>query len=425
MAGLAAARVLMQAGVAVTVLEGRDRAGGRVWTMRDGFADGEHGELGGEFIDAEQKEIRALCDELHLTLVRVLRGGFTYRLCVPPTARTGCHVSRTRPWEELVALMSPVLQRYRAAGGRADADTVREISVCSLREWLRRQHASPEQHAMADAMRGFFVADPDDLSVLPVVEQIAQGGSPAQTKMLRVGGGSDRIVDALVRGMSARLLLRHRVTAITQSADRVVVTAVDAHGLQQQVEADAVVVALPASTLSGVTITPALPDPQQRAIRTLRYGSATKLLVQMPRDPFRGPARAFATNTALGAFWQGPGKVLTFLGGGSTSRTLRARADEGADAVVADLCWLHDMPSGAEATRAPIHAVTWEDDPFARGGYAYIDPGFDPADRAWLARRADRLVFAGEHTSERWPGYMNGAVETGQRAARELLGRKG
>jgi len=58
-----------------------------------------------------------------------------------------------------------------------------------------------------------------------------------------------------------------------------------------------------------------------------------------------------------------------------------------------------------------------------RGGYAFLDPGFDPAWRALLSRRAGRMVFAGEHTSERWQGYMNGAVASGQRAGRELLRR--
>jgi monoamine oxidase len=57
----------------------------------------------------------------------------------------------------------------------------------------------------------------------------------------------------------------------------------------------------------------------------------------------------------------------------------------------------------------------------ARGGYAHMDPGFDPAWRPLLARRAGRVVFAGEHTSERWQGGMNGAVESGQGASRELL----
>ena len=57
---------------------------------------------------------------------------------------------------------------------------------------------------------------------------------------------------------------------------------------------------------------------------------------------------------------------------------------------------------------------------WSRGGYAYFDPAFDPASRSLLARPFGRIFFAGEHTSGRWQGYMNGAVESGQRAAVEL-----
>ena len=75
----------------------------------------------------------------------------------------------------------------------------------------------------------------------------------------------------------------------------------------------------------------------------------------------------------------------------------------------------------SEEQGTAVHVADWTADPWARGGYAYIDPGFDPAWRPLLARRAGRVVFAGEHTSERWQGYMNGAGESGQRASRELL----
>jgi monoamine oxidase len=64
--------------------------------------------------------------------------------------------------------------------------------------------------------------------------------------------------------------------------------------------------------------------------------------------------------------------------------------------------------------------VTWERDPWARGGYAVFDPSFDPRLRAWLARPFERVLFAGEHTSDRWQGYMNGALESGLRAAAEV-----
>ena len=62
----------------------------------------------------------------------------------------------------------------------------------------------------------------------------------------------------------------------------------------------------------------------------------------------------------------------------------------------------------------------WDSDPWVRGGYAYFDQTFDPLWRAWLSRPTGRIVFAGEHTSIKWQGYMNGAIETGLRAAAEI-----
>jgi monoamine oxidase len=402
LAGLTAARALRRRGVTVTLVDARDRLGGRVWTMRDGFERGRYGELGGEFIDAGQKEIRRLCDELGLPLTRVLRAGFTHRYRGDDG---NYHVSRTRPWTELEKIVKPLRALPSA-----------EIATYSLRDWLRRQHATREQHAMADALRGFFLADPEELSVLSVVEQLASGGSPAQAQMYRIDGGNDRLVEALADDLDARVLLRHHVTAIAQPVDRVLVTVVDGSGVQQQLEGDAVLATLPASTLADVTITPSLPDDQWRAIRALRYGCATKVLVRTSREPFRGRAHAIATDTALGAFWQASEGVLTFLAGGSASRALKARAERGTQRLLADLCWLGTNPAGAEL----IRSATWEDDPFARGGYAYIDPGFDPDWRQIIGRHAGRLHFAGEHTSERWQGYMNGAVDSALRAVDEI-----
>src|SRR5437763_1690041 len=78
LAGLSAARDLMSLGAEVTVVDARDRVGGRVWTIRDGFTDRQHAEAGGDMIDEEQHEIRNLAAELGVRLIRILRGGFGY-----------------------------------------------------------------------------------------------------------------------------------------------------------------------------------------------------------------------------------------------------------------------------------------------------------------------------------------------------------
>jgi monoamine oxidase len=420
LAGLSAAHELSRAGAAVTIVDARDHAGGRVRTIRD-FDNGQHAEGGGEFIEREHRETVALCDTFGLRLIPVLKSGFTHRY---RDSRGRYHVSRAAAWNALASNLDPLVRRYKAAGGAASSEPVREMATISMREWLHRADAPPELHAIANAMHGFFLADPPDISVLPFVEQIARGGSPAQARFFRIDGGNDRLVEALLRSMPARLLLRHTLRAIAQAADRVVVTLDDASGLTQQIEGDSIVVTLPASTLRAIDIRPPLPEQQWLAIERLSYGCATKVLVQASCFLFGSRhARAFATDARVGAFWDGgeeqpgPSSIITFLGGGSAAGTLREAAAHGGQALLADLCWL-DMDA-SPVTRT--HVLDWSADPWARGGYAYFDPGFDPAWRSLLRRRAGRIVFAGEHTSEQWQGYMNGAVESGQRAARELI----
>jgi monoamine oxidase len=421
LAGLAAAHELARQGAAITLVDARERAGGRVWTVRDGFAAGQHGELGGEFVDEHHARIRGLAKAFDLRLVRVLPRGFTHRF---RRSDGDIVVSRSGPWEALRELLTPLIRRYQAARGRDDAESIRELSTYSLRAYLREQQADADLHAMVDSARGFFLAEAEELSVLPFVAQLAETGSPAQTPVYRIDGGNDRLIDALIAHTAAKLLLGHRVQAISQAADRVVVRATDRQGLLQEIEGDAVVVTFPASTLRDVEITPALPDDQQRAIARLKYGCATKVVVQTPAVGLHARrAQAFATDGALGAFWDATAgqpstspSIVTFLGGGAASAKLAARAGSGRGALLSDLCWLG-------LAGAPVigqHAATWENDPLARGGYAYADPGFDPAWKPLLSRRAGRVVFAGEHTSEDFQGYMEGAVESGQRAASEL-----
>jgi monoamine oxidase len=132
--------------------------------------------------------------------------------------------------------------------------------------------------------------------------------------------------------------------------------------------------------------------------------------------------RAFGTDASTGAVWDGNeqqagrGGILSLLAGGSASGGLQRLASQGGRALARELAWL-----GARG-HAPrtLKMVVWENDPWARGGYAVFTTGFDPDLRAWLSRPHGRLVFAGEHTSIKSQGYMNGAVESGMRAVEEI-----
>jgi monoamine oxidase len=108
--------------------------------------------------------------------------------------------------------------------------------------------------------------------------------------------------------------------------------------------------------------------------------------------------------------------ILSLLAGGRASREISALLERrGTRGLVEQLRWL-GRPSPLLASRV----VRWDDDPWARGGYAYFHPGFDPSWHRLLSQPLGRVVFAGEQTSLRWQGYMSGAVESGRRAAAEL-----
>jgi monoamine oxidase len=292
-------------------------------------------------------------------------------------------------------------------------------------DWLDEVGADPGIRAMTAGLRGFFLADPNELSLIALVDQMASENDPGWGKMFRIAGGNDRIATAIAERLGTAVRLNTCVLAASQSPQRVTASVRTAGGTVEQLTADFLIFTLPASTLRDVRIEPELPAPQHEAIARLQYGRATKTLIQFDRRFWRviGRARAFGTDLPIGAVWdgdeqqRGPAGILTLLAGGSASDATKALlADGGPAAIVAQLGWLEPGNSRVLASLS----VSWEDERWSRGGYAVIDPAFDPSLREWLARPCGRLLFAGEHTSVKWQGYMNGAVETGLRAAAEV-----
>jgi monoamine oxidase len=175
---------------------------------------------------------------------------------------------------------------------------------------------------------------------------------------------------------------------------------------------------------------------QRQAIASLKYGAATKTALQFDRATWRkrGRPRAFGTPLPIGAVWDGnedqdvprrnrktaKAGILTLLAGGRASTATREMlAADGPSRLVRELSWL-DL---GKTELMAWTATSWELEPWSRGGYAFFDPQFPPAIRYALALPLDRIFFAGEHTSLRWQGYMNGAVETGLRAVEEVAVR--
>ncbi|HEX9368854.1 MAG TPA: NAD(P)/FAD-dependent oxidoreductase [Vicinamibacterales bacterium] len=422
LAGLSAAKALEARGAAVTIVEARDRVGGRVWTIRNEFAGRQHAEAGADLIEEEQAHVLALARELGLAPVRILRDGFGF---YGPDGRGKRRIQRgPGSWATVATLLKPDIEDFKLAEERWDSAVAARLARTSVEQWLERQRVPAPFKAAMRSFRGFFLADPEELSLLPLVEQFAESGTPGRGRIFRIPGGNDRLATGMAKRLRGPLLRETVVRRIVQRADGVTVTIEDRGGRRSEISAGYVVCALPASTARAVLFEPALPEPQHDAMSCLRYGCATRLLLQFNRRFWRKPGRprAFGSDLPTGAVWEGneqqrgPRGILSFLAGGRASGGLQEiLARQGNAGVVRHIEWL-----GPPATLLASRAIVWDNDPWSRGGYAYFDPSFDPLWRAWLARPAGRLVFAGEHTSIRYQGYMNGAIESGLRAAAEI-----
>jgi monoamine oxidase len=247
--------------------------------------------------------------------------------------------------------------------------------------------------------------------------------------MYRIDGGNDSLVTALAQPLADRIRRQTALVSVAHSGDGIDATVRASDGLLGTLHADYLICTLPAPALKMIRITPSLPSSQLEAIERLPYGPATRTALQFAQPTWRAPGkpRAYGTDLPIGAVWdgneeqKGTSGILTLLAGGSASRQTRELLARGGVAeIVKQLDWL-----SVDRTQLVAHRVfSWEDDPCAGGGYAYFSPSYDPSWRTWLARPAGRLLFAGEHTSFRWQGYMNGAVESGLRAAAEVRARQ-
>ena len=421
LAGLAAARELEEAGASVTVIEARDRVGGRVHTLRDGFAARQHAEAGADLIEAEQSHVLELAKAMGLETVRILRTGWGF-YGKDGAGRRRIH-SAPQTFEKVEKHLEQEIEDYKLTEERWESAVARAIGRTSVAEWLKTINADEHFASGVRGLRGFFLADPEDLSLLVLVDQFASGNTPGAGKMFRIRGGNDRLPRAIASSLDGKLRLNTVLRKVLQRKGGLIVT-VEENGSKRQLPADYLVAAMPASTLKDVRFEPGLPDEQSRAISQLRYGPATRMLLQFSKPYWRrrGRRRAYGTDLPTGAVWdgtedqKGPPAVLSLLAGGRASNELQEIVSvEGDRGVIERLSWL-----GKPARFLTSRVVTWEQDSWAHGGYAIFDPQFDPALRSWLARPAGRIVFAGEHTSNAWQGYMNGAIESGKRAAAEI-----
>jgi monoamine oxidase len=384
LAGLAAADALAAGGVEVTVLEARSRVGGRVHSRT--LDNGAVVELGAEFVLPGYETLTETAARLRLSLYEK---GTLYGDREP---RGGPPVTRGELLEALASLEAA------DAGSAADA--------------LERSVSSPgARAAIASRVAVSTAYDLDDQPAAVLAEGAAGFGTfPSHG----IAGGNDRLARALADILGDRVRLATPARRIAWNEAGVVVGTDGG-----SVEADACVVATPASHALELECDPPLPEWKRDALAAVRYGQAAKLFLLLA-----SPAEPSATLSVPDRFWtwtqrspEGAPLPAACSFAGTAAALERLGVDRGPDAWAGAVRRLR--PDLEPAAAAPL-LWTWHDDPWARGAYSARSLS-SPLDDEALARPVRPLAFAGEHTAGAWHGLMEGALRSGRRAAEDVL----
>jgi len=437
LAGLIAARDLVGAGKDVVVLEARDRVGGRV--LNGELGDGTVVELGGQWIGPTQNRMARLVDDLGLETFPTYNDGdhtlhldgkkSTYRGTIPHVNRRvlvdmGQAQTRFDRLAKRVPLEAPWLADRAAAWDGQTFET-----------WIRRNTATRGARELLRLYsEAVFAAEPSDYSLLHALFYTHSGGGVDMLAGTRGGAQQDRFVGGsqlvplrLAEALGDRVHLSRPVRRVAHTPDAVTVLADG-----QLVLARHVVIAIPPTLTARIVYEPILPSARDQLTQRVPAGSVIKCHVVYDR-PFwrddglsgqatsdRGPAKVvFDSSPPSGS----PGVLLAFLEGAHARLLSRAEPDARRAAVLGSLVELFGPRAGE-----PIDFVErdWSAEEWTRGCYgAHFPTGVWTQYGPELRAPIGRIHWAGAETATVWNGYMDGAVQSGERAAAEILSDSG
>jgi monoamine oxidase len=442
-------------GLRATVYEASDRIGGRCWTLRDHFDAGQVAEHGGAFINTDHNAIRNLVNSLNLSL-RDVGGGNQ-----PPYGDTywvdgrysyeEANADWALAWrafkDALAAAPYPQTVSSQTAAGRA-------LDAMTVDEWIDQNLPGGLAGRFGRIMRSNAIAeyglDPGDQSALNLVYLLGWNGQNSldpingADERFTVDGGTDQIVTRMVADLpSGTVRGGHALVALRRNNDGTATLTFETGRRLVDVVADKVVLALPFTVLRLLDLSGAGFSPLKlRAIRELGLGSNGKIHVQLTRRPWVAQGYGGVSYSPVEQFqciWDesvgqpgtgastvtaaSPGLLLYFPGG---SRTLDRWSGDAFGAapsrqVTELLAWVEPVfPGVTAAYNGKSFRDAWHLNPWSRGAYTCPRPGQYTGLFGVPERPEGPFHFAGEHTSSYYYGFLNGAVESGERAAKEI-----
>lgn len=439
LAGLAALDRLRELGAAATLYEARGAVGGRTRSVRGVFAADYAFDEGGQLVNTDHADMLRYVRAFGLRLTDRRAFGPSHEIQIGRGGRAVSEAALARSLRGIAARITADADRLDAGG---DA-VARELDALSVAAYLDRHGlpAGDARDALEAGIRTEYGAEPDQASAielmwnLPTVEGVRLTRIGLSDERYVISGGSDQVARGLVSRHASALNLNKRLVALDISGPEVRLVFADG----ETATADRVILALPAPLIREVRIDGPLPPLWRALIDEAALGRNEKLIVGYDTQPWRrrmGYGGALWAGQPFAAAWdaasfapenEGAGALCYFLGGdqvtaaaGEDAAALARRYSDAARRVIPDL----PQPNGI------VRRTRWCDDPLTKGAYATYRPGQITRFGGLLtledegnkrASAAGPLVFAGEWLSDAFPGYMNGALQTGRIAAEAAL----
>jgi monoamine oxidase len=441
LAGLTCAYRLKQAGQRADLYEASDRLGGRCWTRRGDFAEGQIAEHGGELIDQNHNQTRQLAQQLGLTLDNLHSAEVNgtepfYYFDGQPYSFAQATDDLKQIWQQIhkdtSAASFPTLYTQSTQRGR-------ELDAMSIADWIQAYvpggSGSKLGQLLDVAYNIEYGAETDVQSSLNMLYLLGYAGQGQlrifgqSNEKYHVRGGNDQIPARLAEALQGQVTTGSELVAIRRNADGSYRLSFRSGSGTSTVTADRVVLALPFSILRSVDYSKAgFSQVKKTAIEELGMGTNSKLHVQFKNrfwNSLDNQGDTYA-DTGYQSTWEvtraqpGTAGILVDYTGGKIGASFGSGTpSERATKFLAQIEPVLPGISSRWNGRATVDY--WTGYEWTKGSYSYWKVGqytkFAGAER----EQQDGCHFAGEHTSIDFQGYLNGAVESGERVAGEIL----
>ena len=437
MAGLSAAYELHKAGFQTTVLEARNRVGGRVYSLRE-FSNGIVVEAGAEYIDENHKRMLGYVKEFGLTVARAgswqgqtgdwaAFGDKKGRLIDESVWGFDLGAQYDDMWSKLAKLSDLVSD----PNDPASSPNAKEMDSKTAWDWINEQDVSPEAKMLFRIhIRSEYTCEPEEFSFLDLARNSAMyysdRDSSAWPIAYRVVEGNDQVPKNIAKRLPD-LRLNAAVESINVGADGVDVT-YKQMGSFHSIHSDYAVLAIPLTVARSINFNSSLPDTHQKMIQDVSYGSVTKVMVEYGKRFWheREWNGRMSTDDPVGYTWEatnhleGEHGVITAYTGGDPAVAFSKLSDM--ERIQTTIDFIEKIFPGSAELVVNASTVSWVNEPYSRCSYMALAPNEVTAYWKTLSTPAGRLYFAGEHATP-IQGFMEGAAESGQRAAKDIIGK--